>query len=302
MPPPSQATKPTGGSFLPEDYLQKKAEKRAIAISLILFLVVTVGIGCAYFVTARSWFLVRSEQERVNEEYAIEAKKIEQLKSLEAQKTELTEKADVTMALRERVPRSVLMAEVINRMPQQLSLTDVNLKSKRIIEAPKPKAPAQGTLSGSPVRPAPAPGTPGATAEPAKPIPPKYEFTVELQGLSATDEDVADYHQSLTQCPLLDHVEMISSGEVIVDEVSMRKWRIEARIRDTADARSIEPLHVPRLGNRPVYAANPKKEGQPASGAKASGQKGKNKGELSITPSGSGQSKATGAQAQAGKE
>ena len=54
------------------------------------------------------------------------------------------------------------------------------------------------------------------------------------------------------QCPLLEKVEMIYSGETVVDEVSMRKFKIEAQIRTTADARTIDPLHVPRLNPRPT--------------------------------------------------
>jgi hypothetical protein len=276
---PSDRKPGAANSFLPEDYLQKKAERRAIAISLFLFLVVGIGIVGAFFVTYRQWWLVKTTVEEVNRDFAAESKKIDQLKVLEAQRDELKEKADVTLSLVERVPRSILMAELINRMPKQLTLTEFSLKSKRIIEAPKVRkevssiagpqtlaAIKQGQTSSA-----------AAAAESApKPPPPKFDFRLELVGLSSTDDDVADYYQRLVACPLLDHVDMIFSSDIVVDEVSMRKFRIEASIKPAADARTIEPLHVPRLNTRPTAAAKrsthdsldptaPRDESRPAS-------------------------------------
>ena len=258
-----------GGSFLPEDYLQKKGERRAIAIALFLFLVVGFAMVAAFFVTYRQWSTVKAMQADVNRQYAEQTKKIDQLKVLEAQRDELKDKAEVTTALIEKVPRSILLAELINRMPKQVTLTEMSIKSKRIVDAPKAPPPKVSSLAGPqnagaakkaiaarPTTPA-AGGKPGAKADqpPPKPMPPKFEFKIELAGLSASDEDVADYHQSLVQCPLLEKVEMIYSGETTVDEVSMRKFKIEAQIRSTADARTIDPLHVPRLNPRPAASA-----------------------------------------------
>lgn len=243
-------------SFLPEDYLQKKAERRAIIISLFLFLVVGIGIVGAFFVTYRQWSQVKRTQEEVNREFANESKKIEQLKQLEAQRDELKEKADITLALVERVPRSILLAELINRMPQQLTLTELEIKSKRMEAA---RAPAKPSTIAGPQTLAQVKANQAKTAqgkdqkaEAPKPVPPRFEFRVELSGLAGADEDVADYYQSLVACPLLDKVDMIYSSDTVVDEVSMRKFKIEATIKQNADARSIEPLHVPRLAARPT--------------------------------------------------
>jgi Tfp pilus assembly protein PilN len=249
-----------GGSFLPEDYLQKKAERRQLAIGLALFLIVALAMVGAFFVTYRKWSTVMSMQAAVNREWVEQEKKIEQLKVLEAQRDELKARAETTTALLERVQRSTLLAELINRMPAQVTLTDLTLKSKRLLPQVKPQ-PAASSLAGPQTaasvgaRATSAGTTPGAPAPAPKPGPPTFEFTLELSGLSATDEDVADYHAALVQCPLLDRVEMLFSGETTVQEVPMRKFRIEAKIRASADTRTIEPLHVPRLTGRPDPAA-----------------------------------------------
>lgn len=251
---------PGGGqSFLPEDYLQKKAERRAIAISLFLFLVVVVGIVGAFFVTYRQWTMVKATQEQVNKDFAAETKKIEQLKQLEAQRDELKEKADITLALVERVPRSILLAELINRMPEQLTMTEMEIKSKRIQEqkaAPKPSGLA-GPKTLAEVK-ASQKAEAAKPAAPAIPTPPRFEFRVELSGLAGSDDDVADYYQRLVQCPLLDRVDMIFSSDTKVDDVQMRKFKIEATIKAAADARAIEPLHVPRMNPKPGATAKAK--------------------------------------------
>src|SRR5690554_1039472 len=111
-----------GGSFLPEDYVARKAETRASLISLALFGIVLGGVVAAFFVTNRQWLSVRREQELINTLYTQEARKIEQLKKLEAQKAEMLAKAEVTTALVEKVPRSVLLSELTTRMPESITL------------------------------------------------------------------------------------------------------------------------------------------------------------------------------------
>lgn len=241
-----------GASFLPEDYRQRKVEGRTGVLMVILFCIVMMGVVAAFFVTNREWSAVRSLQEQINVQYAAEAKKIEQLKVLEAQKSEMMEKAEITTALLEKVPRSILMAEIINRMPPSLALTELDLVSRKIQEPAKKdekKKPAPRSLTGK----APAKAGPKSAkaeeAPPERPKPPRFEYVLSLVGLAKTDEEIADYTAALQQCGLLEKVEFKFAGDVIIDDVGLRKFRIEANIRNGADARMIEPLHVARINS-----------------------------------------------------
>ena len=263
----------TVGSFLPEDYLQKKAERRGVFIALFLFAVVALCVVGAFFVTNRQWQNVKAKQEEINQGYATETKKIEQLKQLEAQKADMLAKAEITTALIEKVPRSILLAELINRMPSEMTLTHLDLKSKRIIEAAAPTV--KNPLTGQNVSLV-SKNTQKAAEPPPKPIPPKFEFKVEITGLAATDDQIADYQSQLTRCPLLTQVEMLSSTEAIVEDVPMRKFRIDATIKPTADARNIEPLMIKRgamHAGGTTASGDPKaaggSDGLPGSGKKA---------------------------------
>lgn len=250
-----------GGSFLPEEYLHRKAELRSIVISFGLFCIVISGIVGAFFVTNREWAKVKSSQEEINREYAIETAKIEQLKELEKQKNEMIEKAEVTTALIEKVPRSIMLAELINRMPKELTLNSLELKSTRLDAKPVKIDRKASATSGNRSRGSKSSKSKTAAkpAEPEKPKvkPPSYEFKLEMVGLAATDDEIADYQTALKNCPLLANVELVYTTAVKVDDVQVRKFRIEAGVRTDIDARNIEPLQVPRLPPRPSLANGP---------------------------------------------
>ncbi len=250
------------GSFLPEDYLRGKKEANANVINLILFGVVLFGVIAAFFVTNQQWTAVRAQQAEINKAYTAETAKIEQLKMLEGQKSEMMDKAEITAALIEKVPRSILMAEMINRMPERVTLADLQLKSTRVKEMVVKKSPANQPKSLATKGAAEADKTP--RKEPL-PKPPKIEFAITLTGFSATDTDVADYHAALKECPLLDRVELVSSQETKVEDVAMRKFRIEAQIRLSADASSMEPLQVPRLRSASSIVGGQMPKGAPPS-------------------------------------
>lgn len=236
---------PDGASFLPDDYVSRKAEMRANFLSLALFGVVMFVVVAAFFVTNRQWTAVREEQEAINVLYQKEAEKIEQLKKLEAQKEEMMEKAEVTTALIEKVPRSILLAQLITRMPPEITILELALKSKRIEQRPvavQPKAKRTikiRTLSGA---------TKIAEKDKPKIQAPKFEYTLTIIGVCVGNNSITDYQQALGACELLERVELEYIQETTIREMKLRKFSIKARIRSDADARTIEPIAVLRKG------------------------------------------------------
>ena len=122
----------SNASFLPEDYLDQRAERRTNLISLTLFAIVMVSVFAAFLVTNSKWSQVKDTQRAINAEYAQAADKIKRLTDLETQRTRMMQKAELAMALVERVPRSILLAGLINRMPLGLGLVEFSIKSDRV--------------------------------------------------------------------------------------------------------------------------------------------------------------------------
>lgn len=249
---PGNGPNKPAGSFLPEDYVRDRRERRSNILAALMFSVVMCLVISAFFVTQRQWTSVKTQQETINRDYATEAQKIDQLKVLEKQKAEMLEKAEITSALLERVPRSRLMAELINRMPEQLTLTEFKLDGKRVVVVPPKVDPKEAAAKAAAKGARPQAGQKGAAAadpkaeEKPKAMAPKFEFGVELVGLAANDQEIADYQASLKDSPLLANVDLISSVETMIEDVGRRKFRIEAVLRTDVDARSIQPLQIPR--------------------------------------------------------
>src|SRR5690606_33322802 len=163
---------------------------------------------------------------------------------LEEQKAEMMEKAEITTALIEKVPRATLLSELITRLPRQITLLELNLISKRVKDpapAAKPAgapAPAIRTLSGGPA----AGGKQAAMAKGptpppvAKVPPPRFDTTLTIVGVARENNDIADYLAALKGCSILEKVELKYIKEATIDKLDLRKFEIEAAIRRDADA------------------------------------------------------------------
>jgi Tfp pilus assembly protein PilN len=226
-------------SFLPEDYVERRIERRTNLICLSLFAVVLTCVVGAYAATSRHRSEVRANRELVNKSYAEAAKRIEQLEQLQNRKQEMLRKAQVTATLIEPVPRTFLLAELVNRMPATLSLIELKLVTKadttRVL-APKADTSKSALANKS--------GTDATKAEP--PPPPKNVVTVEMVGVAPTDVQVAQFMSQLSQSKLVADVNLVFSEEAQIEGAAMRKFRIDMSLAENADVRLIEPLLVPR--------------------------------------------------------
>ena len=244
----SNSGAPSRSSFLPEDYLARKHERRMTTISVTLFVIVTFGVVGAFFVTNRERNDVRRYQKALNVRYTQAAKDIEQLKVLEEQKTELIAKANVTTALIERVPKSIFLAELINRMPDQMTLLELNIKSTRTDVKRRRGKKSKDKSAGKSLSKSKKSST-SKNAAPPKPqaVAPKYATHIVLDGVAPSHQDVAYYVKRLQSCDLLAFAELRFSEKTIIENREMNKFRIEMDLRTDADARTIEPDHAPTL-------------------------------------------------------
>lgn len=247
----ASGTAGVGGSFLPGEYVVKKAETRASLIGLSLFGLVMLGVVGAFFMSNRRWSNIRQERELINTHYTQEAQKIEQLKQLESQRGQMLDKAGVVAALIERVPRSILMAELTQRMPKDVTLLEMELKSKRL---DKEKSAGESAASkvknlSSNAKDAPKKADPKAKTdakgkgkdakdgapEPTKVVAPKFEFTLTLGGVAGVNNDIASYLGNLQACPLFESVELQYIKEAMMNDLSLRRFEITARLKPEAD-------------------------------------------------------------------
>lgn len=243
----------TSNSFLPEDYLAKRAEKRTNYICLALFIIVMFAVFGAFLVTNRQWTQVKAQQASINERYQDAGKQIQELSELEAQRDEMLNKAELAAALVERVPRSILLAELINRMPPQLGVLEFDVKSDRIqpsrASVNRDKKDDKGKRISGKSRP--------KTREQAnesltKIEPPQYEVDLAMVGAAPTDLEVSRYMAELNAYPLLRNVTLEYSEQKEIQGRRMRQFRISMTLAPEADVRQVQPLSIPRGLRNPM--------------------------------------------------
>ena len=143
---PFRPVAPVSSSFLPEDYVARKTESRVNILILALFALVLGGVVAAFVVTNRHWHGIRARQLIVNDQWSQEGKKMDQLKALQGQRAQMMEKAEITAALIERVPRWAVLGEIALRMPVDMRLDTLMIKSTRAnpVVAPPTTGPVRG--------------------------------------------------------------------------------------------------------------------------------------------------------------
>ena len=221
------------GSFLPDDYVAAKGESKANFLAVLLFSLVMFGVVSAFLMTNRRWEAVKGEQRRVEALYADEAQKIDDLKELERSREEMIRRLEITNILVEKVPRSVLLAELSRLAPAGLTFMEIELDSKRInapVAAPaKPRSGTRSLAGNATVEPAPEP----------KLHAPTYEYKLSVIGVADSNTQIADFLTSLKALDLLNGVELEYIRSTIEQDVPMRKFKIVAVIPPEADASTL---------------------------------------------------------------
>lgn len=234
-------------SFLPEDYLAKKAERRTNIISLTLFVVVMFAVLGAFLVTNRQWNSIKKQQASINAAYQQAGEQLQELAELEEQKEQMLRKAEIVAAIVEPVPRSILLAELINRMPARLGLVELDLVSTPI-KTVRTVTPQSSTArhNRGPAR--------GLTKQEAsetvtKVEAPKFAVKMTLMGLAPTDLEVSRYLAELNGYALLRDVTLEYSEEKEHEGSTMREFKINMALSSDADVRHVDPLLMPRMKN-----------------------------------------------------
>ena len=87
---------PSQLSFLPDDYLERKAQRRTNAICAMLFLVVTVAIGGAFTMSDKKLKAARDANATASVKYSDAARPIQQFQQLQEKQRTMAHQAELT--------------------------------------------------------------------------------------------------------------------------------------------------------------------------------------------------------------
>lgn len=233
-------------SFLPEDYVRDARERRSGIFALALFVIVMGAVFAAFLVTNRQWAAVRASQVSINDETEKAAKEIGEMKRLEAMRAQMVEKAELARGLIEPIPRTVLLACLVNTMPSDLSLLEFEMKSEELKSAKQTGAQAKEAAKARRMT------KPSQPEAPAKPEPIRRRVNVLVTGVAPNDLDVSRWMGALARLPFLSGIRLEVSEEKEIKGKDMRQFKISMKIEPEADVRGWEGLKDLRTPTDPI--------------------------------------------------
>jgi len=228
-------------SFLPDDYLEKRIARRTNAICLTLFAVVMCAVVAAFFVTDRQRSEIRAQQNEVNARFEEAARRLEQLDELRARKQQMLRKAEITAVLVERVPRSLMLAELINNMPSTLSFEDLALETKVLKRAAPPRTSLDRARQRAEKR-----NKNDSESQLPEVDVPETEMHLTLVGLAPSQSEVSDFMSALNRHDLFTNVFIEFSEQVTIEDTKMRRFKIHMQVRQDVPIHELDRTLVRR--------------------------------------------------------
>jgi hypothetical protein len=224
-------------SFLPDDYLERKAARRTNAICAVLFLLVIGGVGSLFTISENATKAIDKQYNKIEEQYVSEARRIEQVRQMHEKQQRMARQAELTASLLERVRRSDILAEVTNCMSPGISLLEFNMDSK-----PRQKKGAENAQAMTAyeqkkmAREAQRNGTVKEEKESEAKV---YDVFLKVTGTAYNDGQVAQYIARLSKSKLLKDVNLSVSDEYVQGDDKLRKFQIEMMLDPDADVTTV---------------------------------------------------------------
>lgn len=211
-------------NMLPDEYLARQKQRRTTLVCIGLFVVVVIGVITSGFFSRQSHHRTQEVSQNVNQSYSDAGKLIQQLQELEATRAQMLDKAKMTAALLERVPRSYLLAMVTEAMPEGCSIAKLELASKKkqtVVITRDTKAELTAK-----------------SGQPSGPIP-SNDVMITLTGLAGTDVEVARFIAGIARNGLVEGVELVYSEQKKFQEQTVREFQVVITLKNNADVRNV---------------------------------------------------------------
>lgn len=218
-------------SFLPDDYLARKAIRRTNVIFALLFLMTVGASGAAFTHAKKGVKLAREANDIARADKAQAARPIEQFQKLQEKQRTMAMQAELTSSLIEKVPRSFLLAELTNSLPTGVSLVDVVLESRKRSANAAPAAKTAFEVKAA--------GSAGAKPQAQQLQPIVLDVTMKVTGVASNDVQVAQFITKLNGSRLLKDVNLVISDEFKNGDDMLRKFQIDMSLDPAAE---IDPM------------------------------------------------------------
>src|SRR4051812_1974401 len=241
-------------SFLPDDYLERKARRRANVLCGLGAMLVLGCAGTVFWYTEKLTAAVEKRFAEVDKSYGDAAKRIDKVNQMRAQQQQVVRRAELAASLVEKIPRSNVLAEFTNSLPQGLSLLNLNMESREKASS------APAAMTAFEAKRAALEGRAPSAAVTAK----TYDVYIRIEGIATTDIQVAQFIARLNRSPLFKDVNLVVSEAFVnkskgpdgsSSDETLRKFQIEMMLNPNAEVMNpvnpnTRPAGVPGGGGR----------------------------------------------------
>jgi len=208
-------------NFVPDDYIRNNESYRTNLIYLALFGIVMAALGGVFLaikIRQHAW----SVRENVaNVKIAQAQESLKQFEELQTKRMEMMKRALTTTELLEPVPKSVLLASLTNSMPAGVSLLQLKVIQKEVQQSQPSVAAATKYQAAQNEK-------VNAAKEPQKK---NVETQISLEGIAASDRQVAAYIGRLSNSVLLENVELVESKECKINDETFRQFKLTTTLK-----------------------------------------------------------------------
>jgi len=209
-------------NFVPDDYIKSSESRRTNLMYLVLFGVVMAALGGSFMTIKIRGRALDARERIVNAKLTEAQEAIRQFEELQAKRKAMMKTALTTTELLEPVPRSVLLASLINNLPAGVSLLRLYLIQKE----PKMVSHVVATNKYREAQAKKAAAV-GARASREKLL----ETHIDIEGIAPSDRQVAAYIERLNSSNLLDNVGLVESKEHEIEDSTLRRFKLTAMFR-----------------------------------------------------------------------
>lgn len=217
-------------NFVPDDYVQNNESRRMNFMYIILFIVVMMALGGVFGIIKMRQRSLQAKEKAVDVEMLKKQDDIKKVDALQAKSKAMMKTALMTAELLEPLPRSVLLASLTNNLPEGVSLVQLNLVQK---ESKQVKAPVGANTKFDKASQAQQSQKNAKAGEPENKLSPEklLETQIDIEGLAASDLQVAAYIEKLNSSILLENVALVESKEQKIDDITFRQFKLTAMLK-----------------------------------------------------------------------
>lgn len=216
-------------NLLPEYYVRQRSRNRVDMLCILLFTLVMTGMIVVGTVQGRKFREAQAEYETVTRRLHDQAGSMDEFLRLRGRKRGLCDEARQVSELEEKIPRSYLTAMVVRSLPDEASLSVLEINEKINITAAMTRSNPRGGRGRKQVTRSNAPAPPAEA-------PPEKDLIVKIGGYAVNDSDVALFYTTLKALPITQDVQLRHTREYETESGLCREFQIDWELKKNIDA------------------------------------------------------------------